>query len=82
MYELIEKKAWPFDVELLTNPDNELIATENIIATSDSNILDNCTQWTNLTAHIIQNESQNGKLKPNLIDLSNQQIHIFPSQRV
>ena len=66
MYELIEKNDWPFDVELLTNPDNELIATEKTIATSDSNILDNCTQWTNLTAHIISNAN----LKPNLIDLS------------
>ena len=70
MYELIEKKAWPFDVELLTNPDNELIATEKTIATSDSNILDNCTQWTNLTAQIIQTEIQKGNIEANLIDLS------------
>ncbi len=70
MYELIEKNDWPFDVELLTNPDNELIATEKTIATSDSNILDNCTRWTNLTAHIIQTEIQKGNIEINLIDLS------------
>ncbi|RKY09118.1 MAG: DUF434 domain-containing protein [Planctomycetota bacterium] len=70
MYELIEKNDWPFDVELLTNPDNELVATEKTIATSDSNILDNCNQWTNLAACIIQTEIQKGNIEVNLIDLS------------
>jgi len=70
MYELIEKNDWPFDVQLLTNPDKELIATEKTIATSDGNILDNCTQWTNLAAHIIQTEIQKGNIEVNLIDLS------------
>jgi hypothetical protein len=65
IYELVEKYSWPFDVELLPNPDTELIATDRIVATSDSVILDKCSQWINLNAHIID------KTTPaNIVDLS------------
>jgi hypothetical protein len=66
--ELAEKSYYPWQIDLLTNPDKELIATDQIVATSDSNILDNCKKWTNLTTQIITNTQK----KPNLIDLSTQ----------
>ena len=63
--ELAEKNNWPWQIDLLTNPDKELIAAEQTVATSDSNILDNCTRWTNLPPQIITKTP-----KPNLINLS------------
>ncbi len=66
IYDLAEKNNWPWDAELLPNPDKELIATDKVIVTADSNVLDKCTHFSNLTAYII------GKVKVpiNLIDLS------------
>lgn len=52
--ELAEKNGWPWEVEVFDNPDNELIAAENIIATSDSDVLDRCGVWFNLSAEIVK----------------------------
>ncbi len=65
VYELIEENNWPFDVELLQNPDTELIATDKVIATSDSDVLDKCSRWINLNAYIIGRTTAD-----NIIDLS------------
>ena len=59
--ELAEKNNWPgfdkltasWDIELLFNPDAELIKTDSIVVTSDSVVLDNCQKWTNLAVEII-----------------------------
>lgn len=51
--QLAEDNNWPWQVELLQNPDTELIATDQLIATSDSDVLDKCKKWTNLTGQII-----------------------------
>jgi hypothetical protein len=37
----------------LLSPDAELIKTDQVIASSDSVILDGCRKWTNLAAEII-----------------------------
>jgi len=67
IYELIEENNWPWDVELLGNPDKKLIETNIIIASSDSDVLDRCGRWTNLTRWVIQQKIPNAKI----IDLSN-----------
>jgi len=67
--ELIREHGWPFEVELDVNPDNLLIASDKPVATSDSNILDECSQWVNLTTHIITSEIQADSFRVNLIDL-------------
>lgn len=55
----------PCDVQLVPNPDKQLIAAESLIATSDSAILDACAQWLNLAKFIIT------PLHPaNLLDLN------------
>ena len=66
MQQFAEQNNLPWQIELSQNPDKDLIAAKEIVATADSNILDHCTRWTNLTACIIV------KLKktPWLIDLS------------
>ena len=68
MQQLAEKNNWPWQIELLTNPDKELIQTDMIIATSDSDVLDKAGRWTNLTRHIIENLQT--KITPWIIDLA------------
>jgi hypothetical protein len=50
---LAEENGWPWEIELLPNPDKKLIETDMTAATSDSDVLDKCGKWTNLTAYII-----------------------------
>ncbi|MBN1457429.1 MAG: DUF434 domain-containing protein [Sedimentisphaerales bacterium] len=68
IYELIEKNSWPWEVELVINPDRELISSDKIIATGDSDVLDKCPKWTNLSAYIIDKSKST---VTNIIDLSN-----------
>jgi len=51
--ELAEKNAWNWQVELVPSPDAELKKTSQIVASSDSVILDDCNRWVNLAAEII-----------------------------
>jgi hypothetical protein len=68
LLELAERNKWNWQIELSLNPDKALLATEDIIATSDSIILDDCKQWLNLSAEIIS-----AKIRDTwLINLSNQ----------
>jgi len=44
---------WPWQVELVADPDRELRVTRDIVATADSVILDTCHAWVNLAAEVI-----------------------------
>ena len=55
MQNLAKQNSYPWQIELVPNPDKKLIETESIIATSDSHVLDQCKQWTNLAAAVIKN---------------------------
>jgi len=63
---LAQENGWPWEIELLPNPDKKLIETDMIAATSDSDVLDKCGKWTNLTGHIITSAIP----KAQIIDLS------------
>lgn len=54
IYDIAETKAWNWNAELFFNPDNELIASDAIVVTTDSMILDNAKQWTNLSRFLIE----------------------------
>lgn len=62
-------------VELVPNPDKILIETNQLIATSDSIILDKCSQWFNLTRHIIDTIRSEHPI--HLLDLSADEESIF-----
>ena len=49
----------PTQVKLLNNPDTELIQSEQIVATSDSNVLDKAKRWVNLTGFVINQYLKN-----------------------
>jgi hypothetical protein len=53
MQELATSRAWPWMVQLVTSPDAELRRTSDIVATTDSAILDACEQWVDLAGEII-----------------------------
>jgi hypothetical protein len=48
------EQCWNWTVELVMNPDSELAATPQIVATADSVILDQCQRWTNLVRGVIR----------------------------
>ncbi len=64
--EIAEKNNWNWDIQLLTNPDSEMIKGNRLVATADSVVLDKCKLWINLAASIIKYE----KLPAKTIDLS------------
>lgn len=54
--ETAEQRKWPWDVELVQNPDPLLAAPEDseiVSATADSVILDRCPHWIALTREVI-----------------------------
>jgi len=54
MLELAGRNGWKWSIDLLHNPDSTLIASEGIVITSDSLILDNCSCWVNLARYIVE----------------------------
>lgn len=45
--------CWPWQVEVVLNPDKELRASDKLAVTADSNILDYVRGWLNLTQVVI-----------------------------
>ena len=48
--------GWPWQVEMVTNPDRVLSAAEEIVSSSDHVILDRCQKWFNLARQVIANQ--------------------------
>lgn len=57
-------RNWPWQVEVVTNPDAVLSQTNDIVVTADSVILDSCKQWHNLGRIIVDSLSPT----PSIID--------------
>ena len=51
--ELARQNRWDWDIRLSINPDAELKKTDLLVASTDSDVLDHCTRWTNLGTEII-----------------------------
>ncbi|MBL7215775.1 MAG: DUF434 domain-containing protein [Phycisphaerae bacterium] len=65
------EKGLKWTVELVQNPDKDLIESDSIIASSDSVVLDNCNQWFNLAGFIV--DTIRTELNLHLLDLSETQ---------
>jgi hypothetical protein len=63
---LAATRGWPWQVEVVMSPDAVLSKTDDIVATADSVILDNCKRWHNLGRVLVDGLS----LRPLIIDLS------------
>jgi hypothetical protein len=51
--EVATQADWPWEVELVTNPDRILSAADRIVSSSDHAILDRCQRWFNLARQVI-----------------------------
>ncbi len=50
------QEGWNWEVEIVQNPDAILSKSPEVIATSDSVILDRCTKWFNLARHVVEQD--------------------------
>jgi hypothetical protein len=64
--EIAAARAGNWDVELVNNPDPVLSEATEIVATSDSEVLDHCAHWFNLARVVIEGHCPHA----NVIDLS------------
>jgi len=53
MLEVAARSGWPWKVEVVPSPDRVLIESGEIVATSDSAILDRCGRWFNLARAVV-----------------------------
>lgn len=53
---LAEGNGWPWEVELVADPDEILSQAECTVATADSGILDCCGGWFNLARKVVQED--------------------------
>jgi hypothetical protein len=63
--EVAANAGWPWQVELVSNPDRILSTTDRIVSTADHAILDHCQRWFNLARLVIANEAPDA----NIVDL-------------
>jgi hypothetical protein len=52
--EVAAQRGWDWTVELVDSPDKMLKASSEIVATSDSAVLDRCGRWFNLARQVIE----------------------------
>ena len=52
--DLALEHGWPWDVEVVFNPDKNIILSERIAITSDSSVLDRLARWTNFNRYLIE----------------------------
>lgn len=53
LYELAADQEWNWQIELVADPDANLIACPDPVASSDSQILNGCQSWFNLARYVI-----------------------------
>ena len=53
---LASRNNWPWEVEVVFNPDATIIASSSIAITSDSLILDQVEKWTDFKSHLLSRE--------------------------
>ncbi len=62
MEQIARDNHWNWQIKLTISPDAELIKNHEIIASSDSVILDGCKKWINLAAEIIRSKIPTTKI--------------------
>ncbi len=48
------ERGWPWEVEVVFNPDREIVDSSRVAVTSDSNVLDGVTRWLDLGRLIVE----------------------------
>jgi len=52
--DLALRNNWPWNVDVVFNPDSAIIASSAIAITSDSSILDRVSRWSDLKSHLLR----------------------------
>jgi hypothetical protein len=60
--ELAEQHAWPWEVEVIFNPDTAIVASQQIAVSSDAIVLDGSGHWFDLKSHLIEQHLPNAWL--------------------
>jgi len=47
------ERGWPWQVEVVFNPDREIVDSGRVAVTSDSNVIDGAGRWLNFNPHLI-----------------------------
>lgn len=61
---LAAKHGWNWEVRLVNDPDGELVASDEVVATSDSGVLDRARGWVNLARQVVDEEVAGAWLVP------------------
>ncbi|HEX7314453.1 MAG TPA: DUF434 domain-containing protein [Pyrinomonadaceae bacterium] len=64
--EVAAARGWPWEVRVEFNPDRDIINSDRVAVTSDSNVLDGVARWLNLGRLIVEKHVE----RPWVIDLS------------
>lgn len=48
--------GWPWEVELVPNPDRTLVASEAVVASADAWVLDHSARWIDLAGYIVRDK--------------------------
>jgi len=64
MQELAAGRGWPWQIELVPDPDIVLSASAEIIATADSVVLDRCQRWFNLARTVVSEHIPQARVVP------------------
>ncbi len=51
--EIASGRNWTWEVEVVFNPDSEIVASESVAITSDSSILDSVQRWADLKSYLV-----------------------------
>jgi hypothetical protein len=62
MLDAADAEHWDWQVELAFNPDAVLAATDAVVATADSVVLDRCGRWVNLARQIVAAEVPSARI--------------------
>jgi hypothetical protein len=57
--EMAAERAWPWQVEIVFNPDTRIISADKIAITSDSSILDRAARWVNFNRYLVESRLRN-----------------------
>lgn len=68
LLEIAAHRGWNWSVNVVPNPDASLIATDAVVATADSIILDRCRHWFNLAGQVIDGLTNVAHLVPMAAD--------------
>jgi len=55
-------RGWPWEIRLVADPDKILRQTDQLVATADSGILDECGSWVNLARAAVARELPNAQV--------------------